>query len=382
MSDASLLMAAADLVGVPLRRLAEALGELVATVLPDAGCRLLVADYRHDFLVPAVDEAPDVPVQGSAGGRCYVAQTIEREQTDDCLRLWFPVSTHGDRLGVLVIEVPGQPAIDDERISVLSALAALAGRALRAGISVSDDFQIARRVRALTVTAEMQWALLPGNSYVDEHIAIAGQLEPAYAAKGDAYDWCRTSDALVLGVFDAPRGGAFDAAMRTSLAVNAFRNARRSGADLAQMVRLTDQAVFDRSRGEWHVPGLFVRLDTVGGGVQVVDAGSPAILRRRGGDVRRLRPDPQLPLGMFYGTAYETQSLDVRAGDRVLIVTDGAHGVGELSDADVIDLQGLMHQTADDPVWELTREVIAHVLRRDGDDIDDDVVAVAFEVRR
>ena len=48
---------------------------------------------------------------------------------------------------------------------------------------------MAARTQRLTLAAEMQWELLPGRSRIRPSFSLAGQLEPAYAVRGDSFDW-------------------------------------------------------------------------------------------------------------------------------------------------------------------------------------------------
>lgn len=380
MTATDLLTAASRLTAAPLRRLVTGLRDLIGQAIAGAEVALLIADYRHDTLVPADGAGADVPVDDGPPGRCYVLQRTERERADGRSLLWLPVSIHGDRLGVLHLDLPVED-VSADHLAVLEALARITARTLRAAVTVSDGYLVARRVRALTVAAEMQWSLLPGNSFADEHVVVAGQLEPAYAATGDAYDWSRSPDGLLVAVFDAP-GRGIEASLRTALAVSAFRNARRGGFDLEEVVSLTDQALYDAGGGAWTLPAAFLHLDFTDGSAHFVNAGSPLALRRRGDDVRPLELDEQLPLGMFQGTLYAAERVDVREGDRLLVVTDGIERLGhEGQEAYVTALGELMHATADRPVWETVRRVIGTVVDAvGGDALDQDVVAVGVDV--
>lgn len=391
MSDSALLTAAASL-DVPLLRLTSQLAGLVDGACAGARCRLFVSDHRHEYLVPALADAPDVRIGRSPPGECYTQQLPVVDGDAGDVSLWLPVSTHGDRIGVLQVVLPERRMVSDSEAAALSALAGIVARTLRAGIGVTDDLLVTRRSRSLSVAAEMQWALLPGNSYADERVAVAGQLEPGNGGGADAYDWCRSAEDLVVAVFDGIEARPREAVVRTALAVGAFRNARRFSHDLAHVVRLTDQAIHDESRGNWWVPATFVRLDFAAGTAEAIGAGSPLVLRCRGGGVRRLALSDQLPLGMFEATAYEAETVDAVPGDRLLIVTDGAQRdpagdqvggavTGWLPDeGDAAVLARAVRATAGQPVWELARHVIDAVRRRHADRLDDDVVAVALDV--
>jgi serine phosphatase RsbU (regulator of sigma subunit) len=74
--------------------------------------------------------------------------------------------------------------------------------------------------------------------------------------------------------------------------------------------------------------------------VEVVDAGSPRAWRLRAGAVEALRPDAQMPLGMFGDTVYQSESWHVEPKDRLLIVSDGVYAVASAA-GDTFDKQDL-----------------------------------------
>ncbi|MFJ1540934.1 hypothetical protein ACIODS_20540 [Micromonospora chalcea] len=66
---------------------------------------------------------------------------------------------------------------------------------------------------------------------------ISGILEPCYDVGGDAFDYAVNGDIAHLALFDAVghgSGGGMRAVMLASLALAAYRNARRGGFDLVE----------------------------------------------------------------------------------------------------------------------------------------------------
>jgi serine phosphatase RsbU (regulator of sigma subunit) len=153
---------------------------------------------------------------------------------------------------------------------------------------------------------------------------VAGQLEPAYAVYGDHFDWSLTGDRLTITVLNGC-GDGIEAAVLTTVTVNAMRNARRSGANIVEQAELASDAVYARYGGAVHVATLLLEVDLVGGRVEAVDAGSPRVVIARDREIRTITLEQQLPLGMFGETRYETQRFLLEPGDRMLVVSDGVH---------------------------------------------------------
>lgn len=289
---------------------------------------LLMADYGLTSLQPVAgpqDREP-VSVYDSAAGRAFGAQEPYVEPAGSGrVRAYLPVSVRGDRLGVLSVTLPedgGGPDVLGE----LAEVAQVLGHEVVVAERVTDLYLRARRRERLTLAAEMQWQLLPARSGTGPGYALGAQLEPAYAVRGDNVDWSATGDRLTLYVNNGTGDGA-EASLLTSLTVNALRNARRAGLPIADQAALADQAVHAHYRGRCHLSVLMLEVEVATGRAQVVDAGSPRLLRLRAGTVEPVALDAQLPLGMFEETDYVAQPFQVEPGDRLVFVSDGVHAV-------------------------------------------------------
>ncbi|MEU6772273.1 PP2C family protein-serine/threonine phosphatase [Streptomyces sp. NPDC046759] len=349
---------------------------------------LLMADYGLTVLrpvsVPPHDPRPEsVSAYNSPAGRAFGSQQCHSEHArDGRVRLHLPVTVRGDRIGVLSMTLPdGENARRDQ--DELSEIAEVLGRELLVAERHTDLYLQARRKDRLTLAAEMQWQLLPGRSCSRPEYDLAAQLQPAYGIFGDNYDWSATADHLMLYVTNG-MGEGIEASLLTNLAINALRNARRAGISLPDQAALADQAVYAHYRGRCYLSVLLFDFDLVTGRVSVVDAGSPHLLRLRGGTVERIAFDAQLPLGMFEETDYVAQEFQVEPGDRLVFVSDGVHAVaspkgesyGEAALARAIQSTRLLPAAEVPP--SILRELTGH---RDGAAPDDDALVVCLDWR-
>ena len=90
----------------------------------------------------------------------------------------------------------------------------------------TDQFFRARRREPMSVSAEIQWSLLPPLSMSVPQVEVAGILEPAYRVAGDSFDYALNDDILHVAVIDA-MGHGLDAATMATVAIGAYRHARR-----------------------------------------------------------------------------------------------------------------------------------------------------------
>ncbi|TDD79887.1 serine/threonine-protein phosphatase [Actinomadura darangshiensis] len=365
-----LVAVAADL----LRRYADA-----------AGAEVLLVDYRQAFLVRTLPDGDgdgdadggddgdgdgDVPVDNTAPGRAFASQRTVLEEDGRVVHL--PLTVKGERLGVLSVRFAGEggpPWLDG--------FAGALARALKIADQATDLYRRVRRRTRLTLAAEMQWELLPALAYDAAEFRFAGQLEPAYAVWGDAFDWAASRDRLTLTVSNG-MGTGTEAAALTHLAISALRNARRSGADITEQAALADETLFARYRGERHVATLLMDFGPATGRVRVVDAGSPKIYRMRGGAMDGIAFDAQMPLGMFGDTRYAIEEFTVDPGDRLVIVSDGVHAARSpagIPYGDAALFQALRATRLQDPP-EAVRTMVRHFVayHEETEPVDDAVI--------
>ncbi|MFD9381071.1 PP2C family protein-serine/threonine phosphatase [Streptomyces sp. NPDC059999] len=310
--------------------LLSAAGDLLSTYVQASEVTMLLADYGLSVLQPVTHlphTGAQVPVRdGAPAGRAFIAEApvVEVCEKPGIVIAHLPVTVRGDRLGVLSVRLP-EPAEGTSRMLELAAFATALGHELIVADRDTDLYLQARRRRRLTLAAEMQWQLLPGRGLSREEYTLGAHLEPAYAIGGDNFDWSTTDDVLTITCTDG-QGHGIDAALLTSLTVNALRNARRAGIPLEEQADLAGQAVYTQYGGKSCAPSLLLSVDLATGEAQAVDAGSPQVFRVRDGLAEQVVFEAQTPLGMFQETEYHKQSFSLASGDRLVIVSSGVHG--------------------------------------------------------
>ncbi|MFF2995943.1 PP2C family protein-serine/threonine phosphatase [Streptomyces sp. NPDC057950] len=294
---------------------------------------LLMADYAMTKLQPVgllPTTRPPVSAHTSAPGRAFGAQEpyCVYDGSASTVTAHLPVSVRGDRLGILSVTLPaggeGEDRVAKDVMEELQECADALAHEVVVAERDTDLFLQARRAERLTLAAEMQWQLLPGRSCARPEYSLGAQLEPAYAIFGDSFDWSASTDDLYVTVSNG-MGEGIDAALLTNLGINALRNARRAGLDLADQAYLADQAVYGQHRGSQYLSMLLLRFHLPTGDVEIIDAGSPRVWRVRRGTIEPIELEAQFPLGMFEDTVYVAQHFHVEPGDRLLFISDGVY---------------------------------------------------------
>ncbi|MFI6316360.1 PP2C family protein-serine/threonine phosphatase [Nonomuraea sp. NPDC050556] len=358
--------------------LAETLRDALIAHTAAQGVDLLLADYALVALRPVLDPPPaEIRIDASTAGRAFTSRQAQWEEAEGTLHV--PVAAYGERYGVLSVRLPAPPTVDEVR--EFQDVACALVQVLRGADRLTDRYQRARRLTRLTLAAEAQWELLPGSGHQSGSYRVAGQLEPAYAVYGDNFDWSCAPDSVDLSITNG-MGEGMRAALLTTLAVTAVRNARRSGANLEEQAGLADEAIYAQYGGREHVSTLLLRFDAVTGVLSVVEAGSPRMMRLRGTDVETIELDQQLPLGMFGSTTYAEQSVTLQPGDRLVIVSDGIYGARSTAGVEFsqVALGAAVRSTRLQPADEAVRSMVRGMLDfRKGVDVVDDAVVVCLD---
>jgi len=242
---------------------------------------VLLQDYDQMTLVPLpggrlLVGAP-LPIDESLAGRAFQTDSaIERPQSDG-VRVFVPLLDGTDRVGVLAFTLDKVDA-QDRRLS--RRLAGLVADMLVTKSMYTDRFFQARRRQPLSLSAEMQWHLLPPLMMNTPQVAVAGALEPAYDVAGDSFDYALNDDILHVAMIDA-MGHGLGAALMSTLAVGASRHARRLDVGLDGLYAAMDEAVASQFGADKFVTAQMARLDVGSGLLQWVNRASRAAAASR-----------------------------------------------------------------------------------------------------
>jgi serine phosphatase RsbU (regulator of sigma subunit) len=381
------------------------LPDLIAThagVLGGADATAYLADLQQGVLVPflqpagpAIDWQPGpLSVDSTLAGRAYQhVELVVGEARGGRVQVWMPLLDGTERLGVLGVTLPADRVAEVEADPVgswLGQFAALTAELIMAKTMYSDTIVRLRRRTEMSLAAEMQWSVLPPLTFSCREVTIAAALEPAYEVAGDTVDYAVDAGVARAAVFDG-MGHGLGSAQLATLAVAAYRNARRAGRSLPETTRHISAALAEAFAGSVFSTAVLLELDTATGLLSWVNAGHPEpLLLRDGKLVRALHARPVLPLGLRISGRPATTEITVgheqlQPDDRVLLYTDGvtearAPNGGFFGEQALVDLL-VRNFAAGLPAPETMRRVVRALLDHQQDQLADDATLLLLEWR-
>ena len=286
---------------------------------------VFVSDFEQRTLVPLPGSPDQHPfaMDTTPGGQAFTTATQIAQPLDGAVRLWSVVVDGAARLGVMSTTID---EADDAARSLANSLAGVVAALLVTRGQCTDAYTSIRRSQTLSLAAEMQWDLLPPLSLDSARVSVAGLIQPAYEVGGDSFDYAVNADTLHFAVFDAMGHGLVSSQL-AHLAVSSYRHSRRSGFDLTATYAAMDEAIASRGVGTEFVTGILGTLDLESGQLLWINAGHPAPLLVRAGEVvGPLACEPTLPAGIgdvTGGAISEIGCLVLEPGDRLFCITDG-----------------------------------------------------------
>jgi serine phosphatase RsbU (regulator of sigma subunit) len=235
----------------------------------------------------------------------------------------------------------------------------------------------------MTVSAEMQWRLMPPLTFANDRVSIGAVLEPAYEIGGDAFDYGLAGDIVHLAIFDA-MGHDTTSGLTANLAVATCRNSRLQGSGLVETGRRIEETLSGQFDSGTYVTALLASLDTRTGLLSWTNHGHPPpVVIRRGRWVTSLECPPASPLGTGLDDSATLCTEQLEPGDRLLLYTDG---IIEARDADKREfglhrfVDFIIRRNADGlPVPETLRRLVRGILDHHAGRLDDDATVLLLE---
>lgn len=369
---------------IPPDRLVEEVA-VVAGALGARSSQLYLADYEQAQLMPVVspgaEQGEPLDIDGSLAGRAFITSMLVDTGAEEGRQVWVPLIDGSERLGVLGLEVDEG---DEGAFDRCRHVASLVSQLLVTKGQYTDAYKLLRRVRPMSLAAEMQWDQLAPLTFTTPGVAVAALLEPAYEVGGDSFDYALNGDRLDVVLVDA-MGHGLPACLNALVAIAAARQGRRLCAGLEETYRAMDEALRSQFDDGRFSTAMLARLDVAAGKLRLLNAGHPLpLLVRHGSVVGPIQCTPSVPVGLE-GEPDEVAEVHLEPGDQVLFYTDGVvegrSSRGELfGEARLSDLLGRAVLDGFGPA-ETARRLAHAVLTHTEHNLADDATLVLLEWR-
>jgi len=289
--------------------------------------------------------------------------------------LGVPLLARGRSIGVLMVFSAEPGAFTDEDMGILQTFATQAALAIDTARLYSREHDVASILQA---------SILPDALPVMAEVDASSVYEPAGAEAeigGDYYDLFRAPDGSVWFAIADVCGKGVVAATKTSMIKYSVRSLVAAGLFPSGVLGEVNRMVAETGETSDIVTLWVGRLDVGSSTLLWASGGHPPglVLRRASSATERLVPTGPL-LGALADVVYGEESLDIAAGDVVLLYTDGvteARRGNEFFGEDRVRDVLLGGGTAE----EVVRRLLTAVRRFVHGDLRDDVAVLALTVR-
>jgi sigma-B regulation protein RsbU (phosphoserine phosphatase) len=241
-----------------------------------------------------------------------------------CAPLWFTSAT-ADQDAVIGLVYLDSLAMTrpftEEDARIVTALANVAAAKIENVRLLEESMEKRRLEEDMRVAAEIQRGLLPDGAPVVSGYGVVGSNRPCRTVGGDYYDFSLNQGRLLLALGDVSGKGTGAALLMTVL--RAAVRGLWGEASVADAVSRINSTVCQNVTSGKYITFFMARLDPDTGHVDYVNAGhNPPLLVRRNGEVETLT-EGGMVLGLFDSIPYEEGVAELRAGDTLLIFSDG-----------------------------------------------------------
>ncbi|MEM8553472.1 MAG: SpoIIE family protein phosphatase [Pseudomonadota bacterium] len=176
----------------------------------------------------------------------------------------------------------------------------------------------------LAAARNIQQSLLPDPAYQTDGLSIYGSMVPAEEVSGDFFDIFEIDSGEVYVLIGDVAGKGIAAAMFAARASEVIRTLAHQGGTIDAVVAAANAELCARNPEGLFVSVFVAMLSPRTGHVRYVNAGHcPPFVETQPGALRVLEPDGNIVLGIMPQAVYKTGTLQMNAGERVLIYSDG-----------------------------------------------------------
>ena len=182
----------------------------------------------------------------------------------------------------------------------------------------------ARIDKELEYAKQIQLSALPTNFPTGEDYSIYAQMIAAKEVGGDFYDFYKLNDTTVAFLAADVSGKGIPAAMFMMTAKTIIKDLAESGMAVNDIFTRANEKLCENNEADMFVTAWMGILDLQTGNMKYANAGhNPPLLKHADGSFAYLRSRAGFVLAGIEGFHYRVNELQLKAGDRLFLYTDG-----------------------------------------------------------
>ncbi|MCP4580756.1 MAG: SpoIIE family protein phosphatase [candidate division Zixibacteria bacterium] len=274
--------------------------------------------------LPCLKGCPLMLDEAIASKRLSLVDEEQRWFTGRNVAMVLPLVTHSRLIGFLALG--SKSGSEDFRAEDCSILMSIASQVAMAGeniMLVEENVEKRRLEAQLGIARKVQEGLLPEELPDTPGLKVSGKSRSCLEVAGDYYDVVNIDDnRTVLAIGDVSGKGAGAALLMSNLQAS-FRTAVDIGTGLADMVTRVNNLIHRNTKPDQFITFFVGVYDNSNSTFAYVNAGhNPPYVMRNDGRIEELDKGG-LILGALPNMTYEQGTVDLNAGDLILLFTDG-----------------------------------------------------------
>lgn len=173
----------------------------------------------------------------------------------------------------------------------------------------------------LAIAREIQNSILPSSSPELENLRVSAAYRPMMAVAGDFYEFVPIDQSRVGFLVADVSGHGVPAALIAGMIKVAIKSILSCAENPGEVLRELNRILSGQLRDQF-VTAAYLLMDTQKGKALYSAAGHPPLLRWRAGKLERIESNG-IVFGMVEEPEYPVREMDIHAGDRFVLYTDG-----------------------------------------------------------
>jgi sigma-B regulation protein RsbU (phosphoserine phosphatase) len=234
-----------------------------------------------------------------------------------------PLVAQDRAIGVMDLESERVGFFTDDQVRTLALLAPQIASSIENARLYEELAERERRMEEdLKAAHELQSLLLPTRAPEFQGLEVAVGLRPARTISGDIFDFFESSDRHTVIAFGDVSGKGAAAALYGALVAGLLRTIAPGKRSPSALLHALNEALIERKVEARYVTLLVMLWHPHSGQFHMANAGALPPMVCRNGEILKLKVEG-VPLGLLDSREYEEIPLQTKAGDTIVLYSDG-----------------------------------------------------------